>query len=99
MRRLPRPACLLLPLLCSSALVVHAGDGGKAGASPAELERRAFLAYKLRETGQAPAPAAAAEQGAQAQLLKEIDKQNRERKPYRSIAYGSTFGSGAPALR
>lgn len=106
MHSLPVHVLLLAPLLLVGVATVFAADvGGPAkGAPPGDAPRSAFLAYKLRETGQqASAPLAAAAGAAKAgeqekpdALVKQIEKFNQEKKKgYRSISYGSQFAQGS----
>lgn len=87
-------------LLAHGAAAASAADKPKATPSGADAERQAFLAYKLRETGQPAAKAAklvAETRDAPAQLQSDIEKFNRDRKPLRTVAYGNTFGQGPGA--
>lgn len=90
---------LICSLLLQGAAMASAADRPNAARSGTDADRQAFLAYKLRETGQTTAAAKVAgqPQDKQDQLRSEIEKLKQERKPVRTVNYGSTFGRG-PAV-
>lgn len=89
---------LAFAVLTHGAAAAIAADRATAKRAGADADRQAFLTYKLRETGQAGAKAAAGGlPDRQAQPPAEADRPSQERKPMRTVAYGNTFGRGPGA--